>query len=548
MNYDTRTREQLIEEIKHLRQRLKDLETSTISLTNSMSSKINASKIIDSILNTLPDSALILNGNAIITNYNTVAKQILCMNFDKIFGRKITEFFPSESARFLMQTINKILLTGIPENFEEERDGRIFDITIYPIMITNNEIERLAFFARDITNKKKIEESEYKKSLQLEQLLKTAQDLTSSMNMDEILRRIAAAAKDILHSYGCSIYLLNEKKDKLIPKVVIDPLYEEEIMATPVDVEGSFTGMAVKAKKSLLFNNTADSGGFQIPGTSVLQNERIIVTPFIIEGEVIGAMTLNKIGPIFTEDDLSLAETFGAYAVTTIKTAKLINQLQDEIEIRKNAEKELNNNKEHLKLINRILRHDIINNLSKIHSALRLYQRTSDKKYLNEIKNNLDNSFLIIEKMKNLEDYFHSNKIIQIYNLKDTIRNIAKNFKDISITIEGDADVFANESIYSIFENLFRKAIEHGKADSIQVKIIDHEKTVNVYVADNGKGIEDSLKEKIFDEGFTKGNSENTGLGLYIVKKALNSFGGNILVKDNDPKGALFILIFNKKA
>jgi len=56
------------------------------------------------------------------------------------------------------------------------------------------------------------------------------------------------------------------------------------------------------------------------------------------------------------------------------------------------------------------------------------------------------------------------------------------------------------------------------------------------------------LKEKIFDEGFTKGNSENTGLGLYIVKKALNSFGGNILVKDNNPKGALFILIFNKKA
>ncbi len=548
MFYDTRTREQLLEEIKHLRKRLNELETSTISLTSSMSSKISTSKVIDAILNTLPDSALILNKDGIITNYNTIAKQILCMNFDKIFGRKITEFFPAESQKFILNTLNKIILSGIPENFQEEREGRIFDITIYPIILANNEIERLAFFARDITKKKKIEESEYRKSLQLEQLLKSAQDLSSSLELDEILQRIATAAKDILHSYGCSIYLLDETGKKLIPKVVIDPLYEEEIMATPIDIDNSFTGMAVKAKTSLLFNNTSsDSSGFQIPGTSVLQNERIIVTPFVIDGKAIGAMTLNKIGPIFTQDDLSIAETFGAYAVTTIKTAKLVNKLKNEIETRKKAEENLKTSKEHLKLINQILRHDIINNFSKIHSAIRLYKRTKDEIYFDEIQKILDNSYSIIEKMKNLENYFHTNKIIHMYKLSEVIDTIKNNFKNIDIEMEGDTEIFANDSIYSVFENLFRNSLEHGEATKITIQIIEHEKTVNVYIADNGKGIPAEIKSKIFDEGFTKGKMGNTGLGLYIAKKAVNSFAGKIFVKDNEPQGALFILILKKK-
>ncbi len=547
MLYDTRTKKQLIEEIKLLRQRLNELETSTISLTNQMSSKISTSKIIDAILNILPDSAVILNKEAIITNYNTVAKQILCMNFDKIFGRKITEFFSPESAKFMLNTINKIMVTGIPEHFQEEREGRIFDITIYPIALVNHEIERLAFFARDITERKKIEESEYKKTLQLEQLLKTALDLSSNLDFDIILKRIATAAKEILHSYGCSIYLLDDTGKKLIPRVVIDPLYEEEIMATIVDVDRSFTGTAIKAKKSLMFNNTAESTGFQIPGTSVLENERIIVVPFIIDDKAIGALTLNKIGPIFTEDDLSLAETFGAFAVTTLKTSKLVDNLKNEIKTRKLAEEELNTKKEHLKLINRILRHDIINNLTKINSAIRLYKRTKDETYLSETEKIINNSFSIIEKMKNLEDYFHSNKMIQLYNLRKVINSVKDNFKALDINMEGDSEIFANDAIYSVFENLIRNSIEHGKATKIDIKVIEHEKTVNVYIADNGVGISSQIKDKIFDEGFTNGNKGNTGIGLYIVKKSINDMGGHISVDDNKPTGALFKIIFNKK-
>jgi len=145
MEFESRSKELFIREIKYLKTKLNELETTKIDLTSSMSVKMQTSKLINSILNTFSDSALILSEEGLITNYNVVAKQIICMNFDKIFGRNITDFFPVDSQKFINTKIGNIIMSGLPEHFEEERKGRIFDITIYPISVINKEIARLAF-------------------------------------------------------------------------------------------------------------------------------------------------------------------------------------------------------------------------------------------------------------------------------------------------------------------------------------------------------------------------------------------------------------------
>jgi signal transduction histidine kinase len=61
-------------------------------------------------------------------------------------------------------------------------------------------------------------------------------------------------------------------------------------------------------------------------------------------------------------------------------------------------------------------------------------------------------------------------------------------------------------------------------------------------VADQGKGIPDEVKARVFDEGFTFGETGNTGLGLYIVKKTMERYGGSVVAKDNRPKGTVFEL------
>lgn len=539
----TSKEEKLYKTIEHLRRKIRVLKSENSIQTDNTSK----GKIIDSVLNTLPYSALILNNDKEIIHLNEIAAQIICMNFDNIIGRKIDDFFQNESSKFINSKIEEVINTRMPVNFEDERDQRIFDISIYPIIEKNAEDTKIAFFAQDITKEKKVQESEYKKSLQLKQLLKTAHHLTSSLNLTDVLEKICQAAKKILHSYGSTIYLLEDDEKTLVPKVVIDPIYKEEVLSTNIEVNNSFTGKAIKTKKTLVFNNTTeDNNGYQIPGTSVLSNERIIVTPLIVEGKILGALTLNRIGPIFTDDDRALAETFGLYASTSLKNAQTFQKLQKEINIRKRTENNLHKHREHLKLINRILRHDIINNLSTISSAIRLYQEKKSEHYLEKINSNVHKSIELIKKMKDLESVLstsHANlKKVRIDKL---IKEITRDYPSINFEISGQAEVIVDDSIESAFENLISNSKIHGKAKNIKIQIKNLENKTRIKLSDDGCGIPDTIKSEIFDEGFKYGETAHTGLGLYIVRKTIETLGGEIHVKDNQPKGVTFIIYLN---
>ena len=59
-------------------------------------------------------------------------------------------------------------------------------------------------------------------------------------------------------------------------------------------------------------------------------------------------------------------------------------------------------------------------------------------------------------------------------------------------------------------------------------------------------GIPEEIKNKIFDEGFYHGVSGHTGIGLHIVKKTIERYGGHIYADDNKPKGAVFVISLRK--
>lgn len=66
-----------------------------------------------------------------------------------------------------------------------------------------------------------------------------------------------------------------------------------------------------------------------------------------------------------------------------------------------------------------------------------------------------------------------------------------------------------------------------------------------ISVTDNGCGIPDSIKEKVFENGFsTKG--ESRGVGLYHTKQLVESFGGKIYFESQEKAGTTFIVSFKK--
>ena len=113
--------------------------------------------------------------------------------------------------------------------------------------------------------------------------------------------------------------------------------------------------------------------------------------------------------------------------------------------------------------------------------------------------------------------------------------------------IKGDETQF-----YSMIENmvlnardaLLSKTMKDGEDRTIEV---NDEKTDDHYIiriSDNGVGISEANKGKIFDTFFSTKPETGTGLGLGMVKKTVAMYGGEITVTSEEHKGTTFTLLF----
>ena len=100
--------------------------------------------------------------------------------------------------------------------------------------------------------------------------------------------------------------------------------------------------------------------------------------------------------------------------------------------------------------------------------------------------------------------------------------------------------------IVQVLINLLDNAIKYTPSDSqITITAKRNGETVCVSVADNGKGIANEQKSRVFDMFYTGANKiadcrRSIGVGLSLCKSIINAHGGEITITDNVPHGAIF--------
>ena len=102
--------------------------------------------------------------------------------------------------------------------------------------------------------------------------------------------------------------------------------------------------------------------------------------------------------------------------------------------------------------------------------------------------------------------------------------------------------VLVKQLLTILFDNAMKYTEEDG---AIQVTANIKDKLVYFTVADNGLGISDSDKKKIFDRFYRVDKARTRskggfGLGLSLALQISNSLKGTITVRDNQPKGTIF--------
>jgi len=143
--------------------------------------------------------------------------------------------------------------------------------------------------------------------------------------------------------------------------------------------------------------------------------------------------------------------------------------------------------------------------------------------------------------------------------LNQAIDKIKNDFSDISLKIEIDSvdkNVFtkSNQMLTFLFENILRNSITHNENLSIEIlikiseELIDDIGYVKFEIFDNGVGIPDSIKEKIFQRGLeNSADIGGIGLGLTLVNKIVEYFDGQIKVEDkikgNHSQGSIFTVL-----
>lgn len=146
-------------------------------------------------------------------------------------------------------------------------------------------------------------------------------------------------------------------------------------------------------------------------------------------------------------------------------------------------------------------------------------------------------------------------------NISEAVNLIADKFshnkKSITIEKEVQNNIYLNTDplgFTSVVINLVENAIKYS-AEGKHVKIVLKEDAENVFllVADSGIGISDADKKRVFDKFYRVGsedtrNTKGTGLGLYIVKRVVEIFKGDISIENNQPVGTIFRLRFPKSS
>ncbi|MEO9967854.1 MAG: tetratricopeptide repeat-containing sensor histidine kinase [Reichenbachiella sp.] len=97
-------------------------------------------------------------------------------------------------------------------------------------------------------------------------------------------------------------------------------------------------------------------------------------------------------------------------------------------------------------------------------------------------------------------------------------------------------------TIISILQNLLENSIKYANLDGapfVKIHIHEVEESISIKVTDNGLGIQKEDQKKIFDMFYRSHTDINgTGLGLYIVKSAVEKLSGKITVKSKVNQGS----------
>ncbi len=417
----------------------------------------------------------------------------------------------------------------------------ILDVPNHELYIRTVWMFMLLIFGVIISREIKNREEKRKKIIRLNSLLKSLGDVNQMLlkadDPDEMIKR----ASEILYTergyYNVWIALFDEKKD--IKNFAQTGLEENKEKLQKMIMSKDFPSCVkkVKEKKGLITVDEPSEECRDCPLSEMYGGRGSFVMALRHRGSTYGLISAS-IPKKYLDDEQERAifvELVGdlSYGVYNLKMQKVKEKVTKREEF-----------------LHSLLRHDVENKNQIVKGYLELMKEydlpDEVKDFLEKSEHTVKESSNIIEKVRKLREIEEKEEIGDV-NLNLVLDKVLSEHQDqleekgIKLNIEYyDHMVKGGPLLKTLFSNLVINAVQHSNCEKIKITSQIEEDECVVTLEDDGAGISDEAKDKIFEKGFKAGESFGTGLGLYMVKEIANSYGGDVEVKDSDMGGARF--------
>ena len=362
---------------------------------------------------------------------------------------------------------------------------------------------------------------------------------------DEVAVKVEWALQSLATELGasqCVLYMTDEEAAQLTKtygwqdEEIADPHLDDPVMSSIGDDQipnSAFPGFeaCLQQFESVCYDATASSEGE--PDFTEEQGT-LLALPIIIEWQLTGTIVITT--PIPRRWTESVREQLTSVGELIIHTVQ-----------RRNRRAELEQQNERLEQFASVISHDLQNPLSVVSGYLELAMDTGDTDRLEPAVDAAERMETMLDEMLTLA------RAGQAIGETEPVEP-AKIVDDAWIGVDAPSATLTAEGLEALptveadptrlteaFENLFRNAIDHVGED-VSITVSATADGNGIAVADDGPGIPEAKREKVFEHGYTGGNG--TGLGLAIIERIIEGHGWSIHLTESESGGAKFVIEF----
>jgi signal transduction histidine kinase/DNA-binding response OmpR family regulator len=417
--------------------------------------------------------------------------------------------------------------------------------------------QRNVQMAQEIAERKRAQKNLQRRNQELNQLNRWGQELTATLDLQQVTKHLLKAATETIGAQGASIWLWDEEVDDcLVCRAVTDRGQDQSPVNLRLRAGQGVAGWVAKSGESIVVHKVSDDPRFYsgIDKHTGVHTLSLIAVPLRTHNGLLGVLeVINKLESDFDEDDLALAETLAASAAIAADNARLVDALHqrtEELEVR-NAE---------LDAFAHTVAHDLKNPLAQIVGFADLLRQTFVTMAEKEIgsllgiitrsgrkMSSIINELLLLSSVRQMEEIATSalDMASIVTQVQERLGSMIQSYEaELVLPKAWPVALGYGPWVEEVWANYMSNAIKYGgQPPRVELGATENgQGKVRFWIRDNGLGLTAEEQERLFTP-FTRLDQvrvEGQGLGLSIVRRIAQKLGGQVGVESKVGEGSVF--------